>query len=690
MNNDYGDERRKSTWLRRLFYDLTHTSTLSRFIFFFGADVLIVGFSLYLSFLVHFDFNFGVPYAELLHDVLPFFILLKMGLLLLFRAYKISWRYVSLSDLLNILMAVIAAEMVLLIVSLPNSIFSLPLTGLSRRIFIMDGIFTLALICSLRVAKKLYMEVIREKTGGVKGKRTLIIGAGNTGDMLLRDMARNGFENFHPVGLLDDDPMKIGTYVHGVKVLGKLSQLEKIIVRQEVEAVLIAIPSLNHAPLRELYDSVRKFKVGTVKVVPRIYDFDKPDINLKGLEDISIEDLIGRQVINVDYQVIRNFLEGKSVMVTGAGGSIGMEIVTQVCAFGPRRLILFEIDETELHNLSLRLSRLFPFLTRNIEYVTGDVRDDLRVREVFEKYRPEILFHAAAYKHVPMMEYNPREAAKVNIFGTFNVARAAVAYGTETFVMISTDKAVRPTSVMGATKRMAEFICRALGEKREAIGDRLWAIGDKESSDLPLSPPAGDSTRCTIPSVNPAKAGIRENGSTRFMSVRFGNVLGSRGSVLPLFLDQLKYGGPLTVTSPEMKRYFMTIPEAVSLVLQASTIGKGGEVFVLDMGEPVMIVRVAEELIRLHGLEPYKDIDIRFSGLRPGEKLFEEILTAEEGTDASCHEKIFVARGSGKFTVEELTSILDEFLAVIRDPSSGSDEKMKQLLRKYVKHYIDA
>jgi len=690
LNNDYGDERRKSTWLRRLFYDLTHTSTLSRFIFFFGADVLIVGFSLYLSFLVHFDFNFGVPYAELLHDVLPFFILLKMGLLLLFRAYKISWRYVSLSDLLNILMAVIAAEMVLLIVSLPNSIFSLPLTGLSRRIFIMDGIFTLAFICSVRVSKKLYMEVIREKTGGVKGKRTLIIGAGNTGDMLLRDMARNGFENFHPVGLLDDDPMKIGTYVHGVKVLGKLSQLEKIIVRQEVEAVLIAIPSLNHAPLRELYDSVRKFKVGTVKVVPRIYDFDKPDINLKGLEDISIEDLIGRQVINVDYQVIRNFLEGKSVMVTGAGGSIGMEIVTQVCAFGPRRLILFEIDETELHNLSLRLSRLFPFLTRNIEYVTGDVRDDLRVREVFEKYRPEILFHAAAYKHVPMMEYNPREAAKVNIFGTFNVARAAVAYGTETFVMISTDKAVRPTSVMGATKRMAEFICRALGEKREAIGDRLWAIGDKESSDLPLSPPAGDSTRCTIPSVNPAKAGIRENGSTRFMSVRFGNVLGSRGSVLPLFLDQLKYGGPLTVTSPEMKRYFMTIPEAVSLVLQASTIGKGGEVFVLDMGEPVMIVRVAEELIRLHGLEPYKDIDIRFSGLRPGEKLFEEILTAEEGTDASCHEKIFVARGSGKFTVEELTSILDEFLAVIRDPSSGSDEKMKQLLRKYVKHYIDA
>jgi FlaA1/EpsC-like NDP-sugar epimerase len=688
LNNYSSDERRKSTWLRRLFYDLTHTSTLSRFLFFFGADILIVSFSLYLSFLVHFDFNFGVPYAELLYDILPFFILLKMGLLLLFRAYKISWRYVSLSDLLNILMAVIVAEMVLLIVSLPNSIISLPFTGLSRRIFIMDGIFTLALICSLRVAKKLYMEVIREKTGGVKGKRTLIIGAGNTGDMLLRDMARNGFEDFHPVGLLDDDPMKIGTYVHGVKVLGKLSQLEKVIVRQEVEAVLIAIPSLNHAPLRELYDSVRKFKVGTVKVVPRIYDFDKPDINLKGLEDISIEDLIGRQVINVDYQVIRNFLEGKSVMVTGAGGSIGMEIVTQVCAFGPRHLILFEIDETELHNLSLRLARLFPYLTKNIEYVTGDIRDDLRVREVFEKYRPEILFHAAAYKHVPMMEYNPREAAKVNIFGTFNIARAAVAYGTETFVMISTDKAVRPTSVMGATKRMAEFVCRAVGDQqagRRTMDDGQWTHGDTEKNTSCTSASATNSREV----ISSEARILQSRSTTRFMSVRFGNVLGSRGSVLPLFLDQLKHGGPLTVTSPEMKRYFMTIPEAVSLVLQASTLGKGGEVFVLDMGEPVMIVRVAEELIRLHGLEPYKDIDIRFTGLRPGEKLFEEILTAEEGTDASCHEKIFVARGSKKFTLAEMNLILDEFLEVIRDPSPGSDEKMKQLLRKYVKHYVE-
>jgi len=457
-----------------------------------------------------------------------------------------------------------------------------------------------------------------------------------------------------------------------VKVLGGLGKLGDLIGPLKVEMVIIAIPSLDHNTMRNLYEAARKLKVA-VKVVPRIYDFDKPDINLKGLEDISIEDLIGRQVIKVDYRGIRSFIEGKTVLITGAGGSIGMEIVTQVCAFGPRRVVLFEIDETELHNLSLRLERLFPHLSGEIEYVTGDVRDEARVREVFGRCRPEIIFHAAAYKHVPMMEYNPREAAKVNIFGTFNIARTAVDCGTETFVMISTDKAVRPTSVMGATKRMAEFICRAFGEKE---GQRPFIGCHGE----PVEP-------CTLRQAQGDTKVAQGDKTTRFMSVRFGNVLGSRGSVLPLFLEQLKHGGPLTVTDRAMKRYFMTIPEAVSLVLQASILGQGGEVFVLDMGEPVMIVNIAEELIRLHGLEPYKDIDIQFTGLRPGEKLFEEILTAEEGTDASCHEKIFVARNSGKYTLAELDGILAEFSSAIKDSSDAGDENMKRLLRKYVKHY---
>ncbi|MDD2277244.1 MAG: SDR family NAD(P)-dependent oxidoreductase, partial [Smithellaceae bacterium] len=423
---------------------MTHTSALSRFLFFLLADILIAALSLFLSFLVHFDFNLQVPYAELLREVLIFFVVLKIGFFAIFRVYRITWRYVGVAELMNIVLAVVVAEMALLILSLPNSFFHLPITGLAKRIFLVDGFFTLAFVSGLRISKKLYMEVLREKGTGRKGKNTLIIGAGNTGEMLIQDMARNGFADFYPIGLLDDDRMKVGAYIHGVKVLGGLGKLEELIGPLKVEMVIIAIPSLDHNTMRNLYDAARKLKVA-VKVVPRIYDFDKPDINLKGLEDISIEDLIGRQVIKVDYRGIRSFIEGKTVLITGAGGSIGMEIVTQVCAFGPRRVVLFEIDETELHNLSLRLERLFPHLSGEIEYVTGDVRDEARVREVFGRCRPEIIFHAAAYKHVPMMEYNPREAAKVNIFGTFNIARTAVECGTETFVMISTDKAVRPT-----------------------------------------------------------------------------------------------------------------------------------------------------------------------------------------------------------------------------------------------------
>ncbi|MFZ4440477.1 MAG: polysaccharide biosynthesis protein [Syntrophales bacterium] len=698
MNTPSAPEKTIRPVGNRIFYDLTHTSSLSRFLYFFFCDVFIVTLSLYLSFLVHFDFTFQVPYLELIREVLFFFVALKIGFLLIFRIYNVTWRYVGVADLMNIVLAVVVAQMVLLILSMPNAFFQLPITGLGKRIFLVDGFFTLVFISGLRISKKVYLDLIREKRAGRKGKRTLIIGAGNAGDMLLRDIARRGFADFLPIGLLDDDREKAGMLMHGVKVLGKLGNLEEVIAREQVEAVIIAIPSLTHKTLLELYNSARKSKVSTVKVIPRIYDFDKPDIKLKGLEDIGIEDLIGRQIIPVDFRSIRHFLEGKSVLITGAGGSIGMEIVMQVCTFGPRRIVLFDIDETELHNLGLRLTRLFSHLSGEIEYVTGDVRDELRVQEVFVKYKPEIIFHAAAYKHVPMMEYNPREAAKVNIFGTYNIARAAVESGTETFVMISTDKAVRPTSVMGATKRMAEFICRTFNElnrdssllfPQSSCPDNR-GHEDNRGHD-PNSPEFGIVSPIIPPLVPPQNAKLQDltriPPATRFMSVRFGNVLGSRGSVLPLFLEQLKHGGPLTVTDPEMKRYFMTIPEAVSLVLQASTLGQGGEVFVLDMGEPVKIVHIAEELIRLHGMEPNRDIDIRFTGLRPGEKLFEEILTAEEGTDASCHEKIFVARNSLKYTLPELSSILSEFSEAIRDPSADSDEKMKQLLRKHVKHY---
>jgi FlaA1/EpsC-like NDP-sugar epimerase len=412
--------------------------------------------------------------------------------------------------------------------------------------------------------------------------------------------------------------------------------------------------------------------IDTIKIVPRIYDFHSPRINLKTLEDISIEDLIGRQVVKINYEEIKEFFKDKVILITGAGGSIGSEIAKQVCAFQPKRVILFDIDETDLFNLEIELKGNFPhlfecdrvmekrdnlrcpprYLDSRVCFVVGDVNDTTRVNMVFKRFRPDIVFHAAAYKHVPMMECNPTEAVKVNIFGTYTVAKASVEYGVSRFIFISTDKAVRPTSIMGATKRIGEYICKAFN-------------GVEKNND------EADNKHC----------------KTDFISVRFGNVLGSRGSVLPLFLKQLRHGGPLTVTHKDMQRYFMTIPEAVSLVLQASVLGKGGDVMVLDMGKPVSIVSLAEELIRIHGLMPYKDIDIEFIGIRPGENLFEEVLTAEEGAIATRHERIFIAKDSEKYSLADIEVMLDELRSVLKDEAPESYEQIRNLLKKYVKYF---
>jgi len=505
------------------------------------------------------------------------------------------------------------------------------------------------------------------------GKRTLIVGAGNAGEMILRDMMKQGFDHFLPVGFLDDDSMKAGTYIHGIKILGGTDDLAGVVSARDVQGVLLAIPTLNHQKLRDLYNAAKKAGVSDIKIIPRIYNFSRPDINLRDLEEISIEDLIGRQSIAIDAAGIEGFLKGRRILVTGAGGSIGSELVMQVCTYQPAEVTLFDSDETELHNLGLRLHRRFPQLQGALHFVTGDVRDGRRVDKVFQAFRPQVVFHAAAYKHVPMMEHNATEAVKVNILGTHILTGCAVAHGVEKFIMISTDKAVRPTSVMGATKRVAEYICGAYHSSAllspHPSSPEIWGH-DPEFRGI----------RVMSPNLLPP-------GLTQFVSVRFGNVLGSRGSVLPLFLDQLKHGEALTVTHKEMKRYFMTIPEAVSLVLQAAVIGSDGEVMVLDMGEPVRLMEFAEELIRLHGLEPYKDIDVRVTGLRPGEKLFEEILTAEEGTDASRHEKIFIARNSTGYSREETENMIAEFAAAISRSSIQDEHEIKDLLKKYVKYY---
>ncbi|MCE5195246.1 MAG: polysaccharide biosynthesis protein [Nitrospiraceae bacterium] len=627
---------------------LLQPSPVKRKAFFLLSDFFIITLSLYAAFLIRFEFDVTSIYKEIFFKALPLFITVKLALFSLFGLYRITWRYVDIYELGNIYISTVMSEcilMVLILIPFEPQLTFLNFTyiaGFPRSIFLIDMMVSSLFLSGLRISKRLYLEKIANKGSRRKGIKTVILGSGRTGEMIIRDIEQRGYSDFYPIGLLDDDKRKVGGYIHGIKVLGSTEILKEVITRYHAEAVIIAIPSLNHKALKNIYQSSKECGIKNIKIVPRIYDFQRPDINLKNLEDISIEDLIGRQTVAVDHAGINAFIKGKSVLITGAGGSIGSEIVLQVCSFDPERVILFDIDETELHSMSCKIKRAFPEVEDRCNFIAGDIRDANRLDEIFKTLRPNIVFHAAAYKHVPMMESNPKEAIKVNVFGTYSLAETSARFGVSKFILISTDKAIRPTSIMGASKRIAEYICQAFNKSSE---------------------------------------------KTEYVSVRFGNVLGSRGSVLPLFLDQLKHGGPLTVTDPEMKRYFMTIPEAVSLVLQASAIGNGGEVLVLDMGESVKIVTLAEELIKLHGLKPYIDIDITFTGLRPGEKLFEEILTAEEGTMTTKHNKIFIAKNSEMLTLDEIKAILKELERINIEASMSDSVMVRETLKKYVKHY---
>lgn len=660
--------------MRKFIWRFPSPSHRKRFIFFFLMDILIITLSLYSAFLVRFSYQLrsdlliGKRYMVMVTHALPLFLLVKLSVFAMFRLYRITWRYVGLHDLVKIAKAVALAQVILVFILLLlfdvkpfHVLHTISFRGFPRSIFILDGLISFFLLAGLRIAKRLCLEVLG-KAPHKRGLNTVIIGAGNIGETLVRDMIRQKFADYYPLVFLDDDREKIGSYIHGVRVAGDTEILKDIVLKLKAEAVIIAIPSLNYKKLREIYNTATQSGVRTVKIVPSMYAQQKPEINIKEFKDISIEDLVGRQNVKVDYEQIGEFLRDKVVLVTGAGGSIGSEIVMQVSSFRPKMIILLDADETELHNMDIRMRKSCRFLFEDIQgeektgsscmagkaqFVVADIRDGERIREVFNRFRPQVVFHSAAYKHVPMMEYNPGEAVKVNIFGTYNLAGVSASCGVEKFIMISTDKAVRPTSVMGMTKRIAEYICRAFNNGQEnGAGENREEVCRK----------------------------------TAFVSVRFGNVLGSRGSILPLFLEQLKEGGPITVTHRDMKRYFMTIPEAVALVLQASVIGKGGEVMVLDMGEPVKITSLAEELISLHGLKPYRDVNIEFTGIRPGENLFEEILTADES--ATRHEKIFVAANNGRSSIAEVEGMLNEFRRVLRG-GSADDANIKALLKRY-------
>lgn len=625
------------TGIQRVLETLMQPTHTKKFLFFMVVDTAIIVFSLAVSFLLRLDFDIQDPSYYLFPRTAVLFVGIKLLSFIFFKLYQLSWRFVSLKDLANIAKAVFFSSFALTLV-----LFFFRIDyffGFPRSVLVIDAILTLLLVSLVRISKRVFLELLLGARKP-KGKRTIIAGAGNTGEMILRDLKRSGFAEYAPVAFLDDDTNRVGTYLHGIKVMGQLKDLSTLIATYRIEALIIAIPALAHKRLRELYTLARTANIKEIKIVPRLYDFSKPEMRVQELEDIKIEDLIGRQAISVNYDEIGRAFAHRNVLVTGAAGSIGFEIVKQLCRFNPRELVLFEIDETELYKVDLAVRQEFPSMAERLRVVVGDVRDKERLEQVFRRFAPEVVFHAAAYKHVPMMEFNASEAVKVNIMGTYNVAEMASRHGVSRFVMISTDKAVRPTSIMGATKRFAEGVCSAFNAECQ----------------------------------------------TEYLAVRFGNVLGSRGSVLPLFLEQIQRGGPITITHQDMQRYFMTIPEAVSLVLQASVIGRGGDIMVLDMGEPVKIVDLAEELLRVHGLKPHEDIAIQFIGMRPGEKLFEETLTAEEGTVATRHEKVFIARNQDKRTRAEVETALHALTSVLAKGDFGAHE-IKKILKQQVRWY---
>ncbi len=536
-------------------------------------------------------------------DMVPWLVVIRGLTFIPFRLYEGLWKYAGIYDLRNIIGAVVVSTTVFYMVIY----WGLGEDTYPKSIVFIDAIVLIILLGGTRMTRRIYRDVGRSKPG----KRILIYGAGGAGERIVRDMQNNPFYEFEPVGFLDDDPAKVGQHIHGVKVLGTRGALAKVLEVTRPNAVLIAIPSVKPGPIREIVQILAPFKI-PIQTLPNVRDLSKSDVNMSQVRSLSIKDLLERAPVGLDPEPIKRLIQGKRIMVTGAGGSIGSELCRQIISFHPSALILYERYEYGLYTVASELSvanNAWP-----VHAVIGDVTDEQRVDAVVSEHQPEVIFHAAAHKHVPLMELNPCEAVKNNIIGTQIMAKAAQRHDVRHFILISTDKAVSPSSVMGATKRVAELLIQ----------------------------------------------GVHSSNGHAFTGVRFGNVLGSAGSVIPRFLDQIKAGGPVTVTHPEMRRYFMLIPEAVQLVLYAAALAKGGELFVLEMGESIKVVDLARNMIRLSGFVPDEEISVTFVGRRPGEKLQEELIDTNETLEPSSVERVFRIRSSYVPEPEFLSKIVEE------------------------------
>jgi FlaA1/EpsC-like NDP-sugar epimerase len=561
-------------------------SRIAKSLFLMALDAAIVMSTPYLSLYIRFEGSVETKYLLTLLNFLPLIVIVRLATFHFFGLYNRIWRYASINELVAIIMAVTASSAVI------AAIMHWSIPGFPRSIYLLSWVFDIVLIGGSRLGVRVLYHIRQRQAS--RSVNVLIVGAGDAGAMIAREIQQRVHDDKRVIGFIDDDIGKHNQMLYGAKVLGTRYDIVKIVANCQVQEIIIAMPSIGGRLLRQIMKECRKTNCA-IKVVPGLYELIDGKASVDQLRDVDLEDLLRREPVRLDLDEIASYLAGKRVLVTGAGGSVGSELCRQIARLGPASLVLLGKGENSIYEIDRELRGKHSELA--ITPVIADIRDTNRINNVFNTYKPEVVFHAAAHKHVPLMESQPEEAVSNNVFGTKVVAEAAERSGTAVFVMISTDKAVNPTSIMGATKRLAELVIQNIGKKSK----------------------------------------------TKFIAVRFGNVLGSRGSVIPLFKQQIAAGGPVTVTHPEMTRYFMTIPEAAQLVLQAGAIAKGGEVFVLDMGEPVQILDLAHDLIELSGFTPETDIPIVFTGIRPGEKLFEELLTAEEGTQASKHEKIHVA-----------------------------------------------
>lgn len=559
-------------------------------------DIVLIYLSYIFAFLIRFEWQLSNSSFNMFIEVAFILVAIKIVTFFYFKLYENLWRYAGVLDVLQIVVAVGTANAIAI------SFLFLIQANLPRSIYVLSFILDVFFIGGSRFGYR----VLRELTGGrlyaisKNGRnghlvKALIIGAGEAGAMVIRELRNHPELNTRAVAVLDDDKEKHRRKINGVPVLGGIENVGEVVSNLGINEIIIAIPSAKNKDIRRILDLCKDTRC-KLKTLPGVFEIIDGKVSVKHIRDVEIEDLLGREPVDLNIEEISGYLRGKTVLVTGGGGSIGSELCRQIARFSPRLLLILDIYENNAYSLQVELARNHPELKTKI--LIASVRDRARLDRIFDTYKPQVVFHAAAHKHVPLMEENPTEAIKNNIFGTLNVAESADKHGVEKFVLVSTDKAVNPANIMGATKRVAEIIIQMM---------------DKESD-------------------------------TRFAAVRFGNVLGSSGSVIPLFRSQIAAGGPVTVTHPDITRYFMTIPEATQLVIQAGAMAKGGEIFVLDMGEPVRIMDLARDLIRLSGFEPDEDIAIEIIGLRPGEKLYEELFLEKERLSSTSHEKIFVGQ----------------------------------------------